>query len=375
MLKKTPLHSAHQNLGARLVEFGGWEMPVQYTSIMDEHQAVRRAAGIFDISHMGEIFIRGPKALEFINGLLTNDAAKLTPGEAQYTLMCNDQGGVIDDLYLYCLQPEEYLLIVNASRIEADYDWIKSRFADRKYGVGAEMRNASDDFGAVAVQGPATVRFIDKCFRGNGASKALPSELKKNQALTLHEQGQEVYVARTGYTGEDGFEVVAPASRIGEFWARLLQEGKGYGLVPAGLGARDTLRTEMCYPLYGHELDESTTPIQAGLGFFVALQKGEFAGRSVLAREKESGPAKKCAAFKMTGKSPPPRPGYAVEDEAGAKLGTATSGTLSPSLGIGIGMAYVPPEKSKAGQALKVEIRGQRYGAEIAPKPIYRKAS
>jgi aminomethyltransferase len=377
-MKRTPLYAAHQRLGGKLIEFGGWEMPVQYTSITDEHLAVRKAAGLFDISHMGEVLIIGKGAETFINHTLTNDIRKLAPGQGQYTLMCNERGGVIDDLYAYQLADQEYLLIINASRIEADVAWLEKQLAGFPYPNEVKLENTSASTGALAVQGPRVVEFIDRCFPGpstGGTSVARVTDLKKNQIGRLSFAGNNIWVSRTGYTGEDGFEVVAPGGVIEAIWNHLLAEGRSHGLKPAGLGARDTLRTEVCYPLYGHELDDDTTPIEAGVGFFVAMNKGEFTGRPVLAEQKATGPAKKLVAFKMADRSAPPRPHYAIwtVGPAAAKIGEVVSGTQSPSLGIGIGMGYVPPELAKTNMPIEVEIRGKRAPAVVVPKPIYRK--
>jgi aminomethyltransferase len=379
MMKRTPLFAAHQKLGGKLIEFGGWEMPVQYTSITDEHLAVRRAAGLFDISHMGEVLVEGEAAEGFLNHIFTNDARKLAVGQGQYTLMCNERGGVIDDLYLYRLAAQQCLLIINASRIDADVPWLEKQLAafDRRGGV--RLQNVSDAMGAVAVQGPAVAGFINACFSGEatgGTPTNQASELKKNQIARFKFGAGEVWVSRTGYTGEDGFEIVAPADLIEAVWDKVLSTGQPHGLKPAGLGARDTLRTEVCYPLYGHELDEHTTPIEAGVGFFVSLDKGDFVGRSVLAEQKAKGASKKLVAFKMTDKSAPPRPHYPMwsKGATAAKLGEVVSGTQSPSLGIGIGMGYVPPDQAKPQTPLEIEIRGKRAPAVVVPKPIYRKA-
>jgi aminomethyltransferase len=378
MLKRTPLFEMHQKLGGRLVEFGGWEMPVQYTSIMDEHQTVRKAAGIFDISHMGEVLVTGAGAEEFLNRTLTNDVRKLVPGLGQYTLMCNESGGVIDDLYAYRIADAEYLLIINASRIEPDLGWLQRRLAAFPKRDSVELHHVSDQTGAVAVQGPRVSEFIDRCFSGGSTGGAVvnqASELKKNQIAQFQFSGFPAWVGRTGYTGEEGFEIVAPAEIIGSIWSTIMAAGQPFGLQAAGLGARDTLRTEVCYPLYGHELDEQTTPIEAGLGFFVALDKGEFVGRTALAEQKAGGVSKKLVAFKMTEKSAPPRPHYPIWSTGpGAVLiGEVVSGTQSPSLGIGLGMGYVKPEFAKGQQPIEIEIRGQRAPAMIVPKPLYRK--
>ena len=377
-MKRTPLYAAHQRLGGKLIEFGGWEMPVQYTSITDEHLAVRNAAGIFDISHMGEVILRGPGAEAFLNQTLSNDLRKLAPGQGQYTLMCHERGGVLDDLYAYRLTTNEYLLIINASRIEADVAWLEAQLAAFAGRNEVKFLNASDATGAVAVQGPRVVEFIDACFPGastGGNLVARVTDLKKNQVARFSRAEDTLWVSRTGYTGEDGFEIVAPSHSLEAIWNQLLAAGQPHGLKPAGLGARDTLRTEVCYPLYGHELDENTTPIEAGVGFFVALDKGEFIGRSVLAEQKAKGPGKKLVAFKMTDRSAPPRPHYAIwsTGPGAAKIGEVASGTQSPSLGVGIGMGYVPPESAKSGTPVEIEIRGKRAPAVLVPKPIYRK--
>ncbi|HXG48546.1 MAG TPA: glycine cleavage system aminomethyltransferase GcvT, partial [Methylomirabilota bacterium] len=267
-LQRTPLFAAHQRAGARLIEFGGWEMPVQYSSIVDEHLAVRRAAGLFDISHMGEVRLSGPGALAFLNRTLTNDVRKLAVGQGQYTLMCHERGGVIDDLYAYRTAEEEFLLVINASRIEADVAWLTRQLAASPESASTRMENVSDRLAAVALQGPRAVEFIDQCFSGPssaGTRVKRPSELVKNQIATFCFGARPVHVARTGYTGEDGFEIIADAGEVESIWDRLLAIGHAHCLQPCGLGARDTLRTEVCYPLYGHELDEQTTPIEAGL--------------------------------------------------------------------------------------------------------------
>ncbi len=375
-LKRTPLYSAHQKLGGRLVEFGGWEMPVQYASIMDEHLAVRAAAGIFDISHMGEVWVTGAEAANFLNATLTNNAAKLAPGQAQYSLLCNERGGVVDDLYLYCVGKETFLLIINASRIEADMEWLCARHAAFAKRDAVLMNNVSAEYGAVAVQGPRVAEFIDQCFTGSGTIKVTcPTQLQKNEVDIFSFADRDVFVARTGYTGEDGFEIVTPADTIEAAWNRLLEIGQPFGIKPAGLGARDTLRTEACLPLYGHELDENTTPIEAGVGFFVALDKGEFIGRAVLAEQKANGVGRKCVAFKMTDKSAPPRPHYPIWSVGpdAKKIGEAASGTQSPSLGIGIGLGYVPTEFAQPETPIEIEIRGRRSPAVVVRKPIYKK--
>jgi aminomethyltransferase len=377
-LKRTPLFELHKRLGGKLVEFGGWEMPVQYTSIMDEHLCVRKAAGIFDISHMGEVFVGGPEAEHFLNHVLTNDIRKLAIGQGQYTLMCNERGGMIDDLYAYRLADAEYLLIVNASRIEVDVAWLEKQLAAFAGRENVQLKNLSDELAAVAIQGPRVAEFIDKLFTGlskGGTKVAKSSDLKKNEIgiWDTADNAKRAYVSRTGYTGEDGFEVVLDAGEAEKFWLSVLSAGHASCVQSCGLGARDTLRTEVCYPLYGNDLNEQTTPIEAGVGFFVALDKGEFIGRSVLAEQKAKGVTRKCVAFKMTDKCAPPRPHYPIWAGGGA-VGEVTSGTQSPSLGIGIGMGYVKTEFAKPGTAIEIEIRGKRSPAVVVAKPIFKKS-
>ena len=373
MHKRTALFKTHKKLGARLIDFGGWEMPVQYSSLIAEHTAVRTAAGIFDISHMGEVTATGTGAEAFLNRLLTNDIGKLASGQGQYTLMCNERGGVIDDLYAYKLSGEVYLLIINAARTAADAEWIKKQWHEFPDRANVILTDTSHNYSAVAVQGPRVKEFIDECISGPSmACKRVSrvTELEKNHIGEFTSEGGGVLISRTGYTGEDGFEIIGGDWAIGRLWEKILKVGEPFGIKPCGLGARDTLRTEVCYPLYGNELDEETTPIEAGLGHFVALDKGDFVGREVLAEQKAKGTKKKLVAFKMAEKSAPPRPHYLILS-GNAPVGVVTSGTQSPSLGIGIGMGYVPPERAKGN--IDIEIRGKPYSAVIVPRPIYRK--
>ena len=376
MLKRTPLFEKHVALGGRMVGFGGWEMPVQYSGIKDEHLAVRQNAGIFDICHMGEFFVQGADAASFLDSLLTHAVTQLSPGWGQYNLLCNESGGVIDDLYLYCLKQDSYLLIVNASRLDVDWDWI----SEQKKNIGSDqqifLENRSTQMGAIAVQGPSVKKWINECFeeegQGNGVGKV--SELKKNQIDTYLFNGNKVWIGATGYTGEDGVEIIADNDLMAELWDSLLARGHVGCVQPAGLGARDTLRTEMCYPLYGHELTTETTPLEAGLGYFVDLKGADFIGKQALIDQKESGVRKRCVAFQMKGRSAPPRPEYPVYSQDEKKIGQVTSGTSSPSLNNGIGMAYVEIDHAKAGNMLEIEIRGRKFPAEIVKKPIYRKS-
>ena len=376
MLKRTPLFAAHQQLGARLVEFGGWEMPVRYSSIMDEHQAVRRAAGLFDISHMGEVRVTGPSALGFLNRTLTNDLHKLAPGHGQYTLMCNERGGVIDDLYAYRLGNEDFLLVINASRIEPDIAWLRQKFHDAKPSAADHFENLSEALAAIALQGPRAVEFIDSCFAPNasdgGTSAVRPSQLKKNQVATFLFAGEPVQVARTGYTGEDGFEIYVAPEQAERVWNEVMNAGQEFGIKPCGLGARNTLRLEAKMALYGHEIDASVTPLEANLGWIVKFDKGDFLGRAALLARKEAGLRRKLVGFEMTGRGIG-RDGYEVLLD-GAPAGWVTSGGPSPTLGRNIGLCYLPAEHAVPGTAIQILIRNQPVDAITVPTPFYKRA-
>jgi aminomethyltransferase len=375
MLKRTPLYQAHCRLGARLVEFGGWEMPLSYRGIVEEHHAVRRAAGVFDISHMGCFTVTGPGSEAFLNYCLTNDVRKLVVGLGQYTLMLNERGGTVDDLYLFRVKPEEYLLVVNASRTAADWDWLETQVDHSPTRDGFRLRDDSAKLGSLAVQGPRVADFLDQVIQGGSLGGMLVSnvlELRKNQWAAFLFQKHPLGVARTGYTGEDGFELIAPAEEAEGLFEAVLEAGRPHGLQPAGLGARDTLRTEMCYPLYGHELSEDITPLEARLGMFVALDKGDFIGREALLRQKEAGVPRRSVALRLTARSAPPRPGYTVLNAQGDPVGTVTSGTQSPSLNCGIGLALVKPEHASIGTELQIDVRGRPVPAVVVGRPIYR---
>ncbi len=371
--RRTALFETHQALGARCIDFGGWEMPVQYTGIVDEHCTVREACGLFDISHMGELMVGGARATEFLDSTLTNTASNLAVGDAQYSLMCNDRGGVLDDLYVYRIAREVYLLVVNASRITQDLAELQRLVAEFESTRTVNVVDESDNLSAVALQGPYVNRFVSQLFTMPGLiAVERPTALEKNQIDVFIFEGKEVYVSRTGYTGEDGFELIAPNDVITTLWERLMELGQEHGIKPAGLGARDTLRLEMGYPLYGHELNEEVTPLEAGLGYFVDMEKS-FRGRGELGYQKNEGPTRRNMAFAMTAKSPPPREGYPVwigED----KVGTVTSGTQSPSLKTGIGMAYINQPYAKPGAEIEIEIRERRFPAELRKKPLYQKS-
>jgi len=353
MSHRTPLYDRHLALGGRMVDFAGWEMPVQYTGILDEHRAVREAVGMFDISHMGEFFVRGPGATAWLDSLLTNRVEKLSAGEAQYTLMLNEQGGVIDDLIVYRLGDEEYLLVVNAAKIDEDAAWLKAHGKD-----GISFEDRSGDYSAIAVQGPVARGVFQTVF-----GVALPME--RNRVIHIKAAGAEGFAVTTGYTGEDGFEVVIPNSAAPAIWDALAAAGAK----PCGLGARDTLRLEMCYPLNGSDLSPERTPLEAGLGFFVDLTKGAFVGRGILAAQKSAGLATRLAAIAIREKSPPIRPHYPVWAN-GEAVSETCSGALSPSLGHGIAMAYLPAALAKVGQDVEIEVRGRRYKASVVKKPF-----
>ena len=347
-------------------------MPVQYKGIVAEHLSVRSGAGIFDISHMGEIMLSGAHAADFLDMALTNRASSLSVGEAQYSLMCNAQGGIIDDLYVYRIAQEVFLTIVNASRIEDDLSHLRTLIEERDKDRVVNVIDESAKLSAIALQGPEAVRFIDGLFDMKGLIRVdKPSQLAKNQIDVFLFNENNVYVACTGYTGEHGFELVGPNEAMVDLWNRLAELGVDYGLAPAGLGARDTLRMEMGYPLYGNELDETVTPLEAGLKFFVKLDK-PFHGRDRLVSMNENGIKRRNLAFQMSSKSPPPRGGYSVfvKDE---QVGVVTSGTQSPSLGTGIGMAFIDVPHANIGTNIEVEIRGRRFPAELTKKPIYKK--
>jgi len=361
-LQKTALFAAHQKLGARLVEFGGWEMPVQYGGIVEEHKAVREAAGVFDISHMGEFFVCGAGALDFLNGLLTNDVAKLANGQGQYTLMLNEQGGVVDDLIIYRLAEDKYFLVVNASKIDEDRAWVQ-----KKIPADVNFADKSDVYSALALQGPKALE-IARAFFGAGWP-----EPKRNEITISSWNCQEILTARTGYTGEDGVELFFANEVAENFLFALLEAGKPFGLKPCGLGARDTLRLEACLPLNGNDLSAKRTPLEAGLGIFVSLTKSaSFPGKDVLLHQKSEGVKEKLIAFRPKEKGPPPRPHYPLF-QGTTQVGEVTSGAPSPTLGHGIGLAYVRVDCAKPGTLLEFEVRGVRVPVEVVKKPFYKR--
>ena len=353
-LKHSPLENQHISLGARLVPFAGWNMPVQYTSIIDEHTAVRENAGIFDISHMGQFFVSGPDAGSWLNRMFTNNLSRLSPGEGQYTLMLNHDGGVIDDLIAYRTGPDDFFLVVNASMIEEDFFWLA-----RHQPESCSLRNESPLWAGMAIQGPNSAALFSAACPGN----TLPP---RNGIATLPDGS---IVCRTGYTGEDGFEFFCAAETAPAWW----QSFTSQGAKPCGLGARDSLRLEMGYPLNGNDLTPQRTPIEAGLGFFCDLGKEDFIGRSVLVEQKSSGPALKLTALQSTTKAAPPRAHYPVTTTDGTPIGELSSGVLSPSLMTGIAMAYLPAEYSTPGTELLIDVRGRPSPYRVVKKPFYKK--
>jgi aminomethyltransferase len=356
-LKESPLQAAHEELGAKLVPFAGWSMPIRYGSILEEHQAVRTGAGVFDISHMGQFEVTGAGAEAWLDSLLTNHVGALSDGQGHYTFLLNEGGGVIDDLILYRQDGERFFLVVNAAKIAEDFAWMEARLGD-----GVALQDLSEDFAAMAVQGPEAAAVFSRMLPG----EELPP---RNGIVTLQHGEQQLIVCRTGYTGEDGFEFFCPAA-AGAEWLRTILAA---GATACGLGARDTLRLEMCYPLNGADLSPERTPLQAGMGFFVKLEKGGFVGRDVLARQKEEGLGERLVAIQCEGKGPPIRGGAEVLSVTGAPLGTLTSGTLSPSLGLGIGLAYLPVGAAKIGNEVAIDVRGRKVPARIVKKPFYKK--
>jgi len=344
-LLHTPLHDRHVELGARMVPFAGWEMPVQYEGVIPEHRAVRTDAGVFDVSHMGELEVEGPRAGELLQGALSNDLDRISPGQAQYTLLTNEDGGIIDDLIVYRVGDHSYLLVVNASNRATAYDWLKEREIP-----GSDVRDVSDECALLAVQGPRAIERLG----------LLPAPAFTFAEATLY--GVEVMVNRTGYTGEDGCELLCMSEDAVQLWDALLDRG----VVPCGLGARDTLRLEVCYPLHGNDIGPETDAISAGLGWACALDK-EFEGVEVLRRVKAEGPERRLVAFVMEDKAIP-RHGMAIEGG-----GEVTSGTHSPMLDIGIGMGYVPAAQAQPGTELTIDVRGRPRRARVVKKPIYKR--
>ncbi|HUM09564.1 MAG TPA: glycine cleavage system aminomethyltransferase GcvT [Myxococcaceae bacterium] len=358
MSRQTPLNRLHRALGARMVDFAGWDMPVQYTGVVSEHEAVRTAAGLFDVSHMGEIEFRGEGALESASGLITNDLGKAANGQAVYAGLLNHQGGFVDDVVAYRFSPEHVLICVNASNREKDFAWMTENTPR------VQPVNRSDDFAQLAIQGPRAAAIVQSL-------TDLPLEpIGTYRFREGTVAGVPCIVSRTGYTGEDGFELYCSPDRAEHLWNALLEAGRPVGLVPAGLGARDTLRTEMKYALYGNDIDDAHTPLEAGLGWIVKWDKGDFVGRSSLAEQKAAGIPRKLVGFEMRAPGIP-RHGYPILKD-GTQVGEVTSGTLGPTVKKAIGIGYVPPPLAAEGTPLEIEIRGRPVRAEVVKTPFKR---
>lgn len=356
--KRTPLCSRHEALGGKMVEFAGWRMPVEYSGLRQEHINVRQNVGLFDVSHMGEIRVRGPEALATLEYLTSNWVGKLQNGQAQYTLLTNFEGGIVDDLIIYCLENgTDYLLCVNASNTKKDFEWI------RKNNRGAEVWDESENWGQLAVQGPKASELVSRIF-GKEIVEILPFHFS-----LFHYRNSPIYLARTGYTGEDGFEIFVGVEEVGPLWDELLEKGKDLKVSPIGLGARDTLRTEMKFPLYGHEIDDSTNPYSAGLGWVVKPDKKEFIGRQKILEVKEAGLTHKLVGIKMRDRGIA-RQGYGLFSFDNKEIGKVTSGTVSPNLGENIGIAYLLIPYSSPGTEIMVEIRGKRLRAVVEKTPF-----
>jgi aminomethyltransferase len=368
MLKRTPLFDEHQRLGGRLIDFGGWELPVQYSGVIDEHLTCRTAAGLFDVSHMGEVHVEGPDAEKYLNFLVTNNVAKLSIGQALYTVMCHDNGGIVDDLVIYRRAQDRFLVVVNANNTDKDFNHmlsVQDRFSTRF--VDLKITNESAHYAQIALQGR------------NAASILKPltsldlNSIKNYWFLEGTLCNIPAIIARTGYTGEDGFEVYIAWNKGPEVWRAILESGAVYGLKPCGLGARDTLRLEMKYPLYGNELSDSTNPLEAGLGWVVKLDKENFLGRAALIAAKEQGLRRQLVGFKLLEKGIP-RHGYPLFSADGSQpIGEVTSGTQSPCLKTSVGVGYVNLAHAKIGSKITVDIRGTKTLAEVIPTPFYKR--
>ncbi|PYT01018.1 MAG: glycine cleavage system aminomethyltransferase GcvT [Acidobacteria bacterium] len=361
-LKKTPLNAAHRELGGKMVDFGGWDMPVQYPAgVIEEHMATRTRAGLFDVSHMGEIWVEGEDAIPFINRITTNDVTKLVDGQAHYSALTNEKGGVVDDLLVYRFDQGKLLLVVNAGTTEKDWDWI----AAHDKGENITLTNASADYCQIAVQGPEAVDIVKALTDTN------LDEIKYYHFTTGRVDGVESIISRTGYTGEDGFEVYADAKYAVQLWNKILETGKSVGILPCGLAARNTLRLESAMSLYGHELSDDITPLEANLGWITKLNKGDFIGSDALKQKKESGLTRKIVGFEMT------QPGIArdghdvfIDDK---RVGYVTSGSPAPFLKKNIGLAFLPVEFANDGQEIKIDVRGKHLSAKVVPTPFYKR--
>src|SRR5512140_3809402 len=359
MARRTPLYDAHLKAGARMVEFAGWEMPVQYAGVVAEHETVRTAAGMFDVSHMGEIEFRGKGALDAANRLITNDLARTADGQAIYSGLLYEQGGFVDDIVAYRFSPERIFICVNAANRQKDFEWMSQK------ATGVKPVDRSDEFAQLAVQGPKAPGIVQRLTKVD-LSKIGTYHFAEGQVA-----GAQCILSRTGYTGEDGFELYCAPQSAMKLWDALLEAGKGDGLKPAGLGARDSLRTEMKYALYGNDIDAEHTPLEAGRGWIVKLDKADFIGKAALVKQKADGIRRKLVGFEL--KDPGvPRHGYAILKD-GKRVGEVTSGTMGPSVKKPIGIGYVPAELSAEGSTFHVEIRGRPAAAQVVKTPFWKR--
>lgn len=357
-LQKTPLYDEHVKLGAKMVDFAGWLMPIQYKGLREEHNCVRTQVGLFDVSHMGEIRVKGPKALATLEWLTTNDVSKLNNGEAQYSLLPNDQGGLVDDIIVYCMEKDsDYLICVNASNKDKDYQWMQ------KNNKGADITDESSFWGQIAVQGPQAMNLLEKVF-GMPLKQMKPFTFSKT-----HFTGAQAIIATTGYTGEKGAEVFIEAQAASHLWNELMREGQAFSVQAIGLGARDTLRTEMKYSLYGHEIDDTTNPYEAALGWVIKPAKKDFLNKSQIVGLKEKGLQRSLIGFKMLDKGIP-RQGYSLHSMDGSAIGMVTSGTHSPSLDEPIGIGYLATPYVAEGTEFLVDIRGRKVKAKVCKTPF-----
>ena len=360
-MKKTALYDVHQALGAKIVPFAGYEMPVQYEGVTIEHETVRNHVGVFDVSHMGEFLIEGDEALQLIQKISSNDASKLTIGKAQYSCMPNNSGGIVDDLIIYRIKENTYLLVVNASNIEKDWNWIESQNTFK-----ASMRNLSDDYALLAIQGPKAIESMQSLTSIDLAEIPYYSFKIADFAGLEH-----VIISATGYTGSGGFEIYCKSSEVEHLWAKVLDAGKTYGIKPIGLAARDTLRLEMGYCLYGNDINDDTSPIEAGLGWITKFTK-PFVNSETIEQQKLNGVSRKLVGFELKERGIP-RQGYPILDSDGKTIGEVTSGTMSPSLSKGIGLGYVTIENSKTDSKLLIQIRKKQVEAVVVKLPFYKK--
>jgi aminomethyltransferase len=363
-LQRTPLYDCHREAGARLVPFAGWEMPVQYAGVIEEHHAVRNGAGLFDVSHMGEFHVRGPAAEAFLQALTPNDVSKLTPGRAHYSALLTEEGTYVDDLLVYRRGADDFLLVVNAANIASDFEWVQNRAAD--HGGEVELENASEDYALLALQGPRAVEILA------GLTETDLGAIRYYRFAEGQVAGAPAILSRTGYTGEDGFELYVPPEAAAGLWRRLLAAGASAGLQPAGLGARDTLRLEAGMALYGNDIDATTTPWEAGLDWTVKLAAGEFVGRSALVAQKEAGIQRKLVGFELRDRGIA-RHGHTVLD-GDTVVGEVTSGTFSPTFQKALGLAYVPVASAEPGTPITLGVRNKRLAAEVVETPFYRRS-